>query len=52
MAKSYEWTAEAGAPEGDRPIRLNLETDSSEVDNILISYVNFRYKTAQARIEI
>jgi len=38
---------------GDKmSIRINLETDTSEVDNILVSHVNFRYKTAQVGPEV
>jgi len=38
---------------GDKfSVRLNLETDTSEVDDILISHINFRYKTKQVLPEV
>lgn len=32
--------------------RLNLETDTSEVDNIIVNHMCFRYKTAKVRLEV
>lgn len=32
--------------------RVNLETDTSEVDNIIINFMCFRYKSTQARTEV
>lgn len=32
--------------------RINLETDTSEVDNIIVNFIIFRYKTGKVNIEI
>ena len=32
--------------------RLNLETDTSEVDNIIVNFLRFRYKSAKLHPEI
>lgn len=36
----------------DMSFRLNLETDTSEVDNVVITFVIFRFKTKKIQIEV